>query len=120
MKTKQVKKSTTKTKKVTNPTKKVTKPELSQATKEALDNGKREKLSLNLIDFNPKNRRYHSQKNLEAFAEVLKTRGQIHEIIVVETADGRCKLIAGHRRVKSMRIAGFQTVRANIVILTEA
>lgn len=117
MKTKQAKKSTTKR---VIKTKQTTKPELSQATKEALDNGRRETLSLDLIDFNPNNRKYYSQKNLEAFAEVLKTRGQIHEIVVVETEGKRYKVIAGHRRVKSMRLAEFKTVRANIVILTEA
>lgn len=119
MKTKAIKKSTTKAKRTT-PAKKTAKPELSQATKEALDNGKRDKISLDLIDFNPKNRKYYKQKNLEAFAEVLKKQGQIHEIIVVEIPGGRYKLIVGERRVKSMRIAKFKTIRANIVNVTEA
>lgn len=122
MNTKQVKKSTTKAKKVINTktAKKPAKPELSEATRDVLENGIRKTIDVNLIDDNPKNRKYYKQKDLEDFAKVLKTQGQIHEIVVVETENGRYKLVVGHRRTKSSRIAGLQTIRANIVKLTEA
>jgi ParB/RepB/Spo0J family partition protein len=120
MNTKQIKMSGTKARKVNTNSKKANKPELSAATREALEKGIHESIPLELIDFNPKNRKYYKQNNLESFAEVLKKQGQIHEIIVVNIPGGRFKLIVGERRVKSMRIAKFKTIRANIVNVTEA
>lgn len=122
MKTKQIRKSTTRAKRPrkTKTVKKAVTSELSQATKEALENGVHKTIDVSLIDDNPKNRKYYKQKDLEGFAEVLKRQGQIHEIVVVETEGNRYKLIVGHRRTKSSRIAGLPTIRANIVKLTEA
>jgi ParB/RepB/Spo0J family partition protein len=120
MKTKQIKKTAAKRGKLNTNSSKTAKPELSEGTREALEKGIQKSVALELIDFNPQNRKYYKQKNLESFAAVLKKQGQIHEIIVTEISGGRYKLIVGERRVKSMRIAGFDTIRANIVHVTEA
>jgi ParB family transcriptional regulator, chromosome partitioning protein len=117
METKQIKKSATK--KITTKTKKEKKPDLSEVTRQALKNGIRKYIPLELIDDNPRNRKYYKQRDLEDFAKVLKTQGQFHEVIVVEN-NGRYKLVTGHRRTKSSRIAGLPDIYSNIVIVTEA
>lgn len=55
---------------------------------------------------------------LQELADSLKENGQLQPIIVTDRGDGRFELIAGHRRVEALKLAGINTVNAIVKKLT--
>ena len=57
-------------------------------------------------------------KDMERLVESIKEHGVITPALVRQKENGRYELIAGHRRKRASEIAGFQTLRCDIVELT--
>ena len=57
-------------------------------------------------------------EDMERLVESIKEHGVITPALVRQKENGRYELIAGHRRKRASEIAGFQTLRCDIVELT--
>ena len=57
-------------------------------------------------------------EDMERLVKSIKEHGVITPALVRQKDDGRYELIAGHRRKRASEIAGFQTLRCDIVELT--
>lgn len=55
---------------------------------------------------------------LQELADSLKANGQLQPIIVTARDDGKFELVAGHRRVEALKLAGINTVEAIVKKLT--
>ncbi len=62
----------------------------------------------------------YSRQRLEAFAEQLKEEGLLVRILVRPKADGRYEILAGHNRTSAARLAGWETIPAEIVEADDA
>ena len=76
-------------------------------------------ISLELIDEFPGHPyKVQDDKDMERLVESIKEHGVITPALVRQKENGRYELIAGHRRKRASEIAGFQTLRCDIVELT--
>lgn len=76
-------------------------------------------ISLGLIDEFPGHPyKVQDDEDMERLVESIKAHGVITPALVRQKDDGRYELIAGHRRKRASEIAGFQTLRCDIVELT--
>ena len=76
-------------------------------------------ISLELIDEFPGHPyKVQDDEDMERLVESIKEHGVITPALVRQKDDGRYELIAGHRRKRASEIAGFQTLRCDIVELT--
>lgn len=55
---------------------------------------------------------------LQELADSIRANGQLQPIIVTARDDGKFELIAGHRRVEALKLAGIETVEAIVKKLT--
>ena len=57
-------------------------------------------------------RRRFAQSEIDELAESIKHNGILQPVLVRETPDGKCELIAGERRWRAATLAGLQTIPA--------
>ena len=78
-------------------------------------------IQLNLVDFYPRNyRKFYDPKALSEFSNGMKALGRvISPITVREVISGRFQLVAGERRVRAARLAGFTHIPAVIGNFTD-
>src|SRR5688572_18502638 len=70
-----------------------------------------EEVELSKIDANPEQPRKHfNQAKLEELALSLKERGLVQPIVVKTAQNGRFLIIAGERRFRAARLAGFDKI----------
>jgi len=73
-----------------------------------------DELDINLIDPNPyQPRKEFNQERLQELSESIKKHGLLQPIVVIEH-DDRYILIAGERRLRASKLAGFETIKAII------
>ncbi len=76
-------------------------------------------ISLELIDEFPGHPyKVQDDEDMERLVESIKAHGVITPALVRQKDDGRYELIAGHRRKRASEIAGFKSLRCDIVELT--
>ena len=77
-------------------------------------------ISLDLIDNNPHQTRYHfDQRMLQELAESITANGVVQPIVVRPAADGRYVLVLGERRCRASKLAGRETIPAIIRTVSE-
>lgn len=74
-------------------------------------------LELALIDASPDNTRRRFE-GLEELAHSLEKDGQLQEIVVYPTGDGRYEIVGGERRYRAAKIAKWKTIRARVLNIT--
>ena len=62
--------------------------------------------------------RVQDDEDMDRLVESIKERGVITPAMVRQKEDGRYELISGHRRKRACEIAGFETLRCEVVELT--
>ena len=76
-------------------------------------------IPLELIDDFPDHPyKVRMDEDMMQLIESVKERGVIVPVALRQKEDGRYELISGHRRKKACEIAGFETVRADILDMT--
>ena len=92
------------------------------STQEMRDDEKLAKIRdipLELIDNFPDHPyRVQDDEDMMQLAESIKERGVITPVTVRQKEDGRYELISGHRRKRASELAGFETLRCEVVDLT--
>ena len=73
-----------------------------------------------LIDRNPRQpRRDFDERDLADLAESIKKHGMLQSLVVRQTPNRRFELIAGERRLRAARLAGWEKVPAYILIVDD-
>ena len=76
-------------------------------------------IPLELIDDFPDHPyKVRMDEDMMQLIESVKERGVIVPVVLRQKEDGRYELISGHRRKKACELAGFETVRADILDMT--
>ena len=92
------------------------------STQEMRDDEKLAKIRdipLELIDNFPDHPyRVQDDEDMERLVESIKERGVITPAMVRQKEDGRYELVSGHRRKRASELAGFETLRCEVVELT--
>ena len=92
------------------------------STQEMRDEEKLSKIRdipIDLIDdFRDHPYRVQDDEDMERLVESIKERGVITPAMVRQKEDGRYELVSGHRRKRASQIAGFPTLRCEVVELT--
>ena len=92
------------------------------STQEMRDDEKLAKIRdipLELIDNFPEHPyRVQDDEDMDRLVESIKERGVITPAMVRQKEDGRYELISGHRRKRASELAGFETLRCEVVDLT--
>lgn len=92
------------------------------STQEMRDEEKLSKIRdipIDLIDDFPDHPyRVQDDEDMERLVESIKERGVITPAMVCQKEDGRYELVSGHRRKRASQIAGFPTLRCEVVELT--
>ena len=92
------------------------------STQEMRDDEKLAKIRdipLELIDDFPDHPyRVQDDEDMDRLVESIKERGVITPAMVRQKEDGRYELVSGHRRKRASEIAGFDTLRCEVVELT--
>ena len=92
------------------------------STQEMRDEEKLSKIRdipIDLIDDFPDHPyRVQDDEDMERLVESIKERGVITPAMVRQKEDGRYELVSGHRRKRASQIAGFPTLRCEVVELT--
>ncbi len=78
------------------------------------------RVSLDLIDFYPRNRKQFKPGTLEELAANIRKVDVINAIILRPMAEGRFEVVAGERRVRASRIAGLADIPSRIYELSDA
>ena len=87
--------------------------------REVLEIAKIKDIRLELIDEFPGHPyKVQDDEDMERLVESITEHGVITPALVRQKEDGRYELISGHRRKRASEIAGFQTLRCEIVELT--
>ena len=92
------------------------------STQEMRDDEKLAKIRdipLELIDNFPDHPyRVQDDEDMDRLVESIKERGVITPAMVRQKEDGRYELVSGHRRKRASELAGFETLRCEVVELT--
>ncbi len=92
------------------------------STQEMRDDAKLSKIRdipIELIDDFPDHPyRVQDDEDMERLVESIKERGVITPAMVRQKEDGRYELVSGHRRKRASELAGFETLRCEVVELT--
>ena len=92
------------------------------STQEMRDDAKLAKIRdipLELIDDFPDHPfKVRDDEDMMQLVESVKERGVITPATVRQKEDGRCELVSGHRRKRACELAGFETLRCEVVDLT--
>lgn len=76
-------------------------------------------ISLGDIDPNPDQPRHvFTQESIEQLAQSIRDQGVLQPLLVVDTGDGRYRIVAGERRWRASRVAGLMTVPCVVRDLT--
>ncbi len=77
-------------------------------------------IPIDLIDRNPRQPRLDfDQRELTDLAESIKKHGMLQSLVVRQTPNRRFELIAGERRLRAARLAGWEKVPAHILIVDD-
>ena len=77
-------------------------------------------IPLELIDDYPDHPyKVRDDEDMQQLVESIKSRGVITPATVREKENGRYELVSGHRRKKACELAGFETLRCEVVELTK-
>lgn len=77
-------------------------------------------IPIGLIDRNPRQPRLDfDQRELADLAESIKKHGMLQSLVVRQTPNRRFELIAGERRLRAARLAGWEKVPAHILIVDD-
>ncbi len=72
-------------------------------------------ISLDQIDYNPKNTSIFNMGEIERLASRIKEEGYNDPILVFKKDNGRYEILSGHRRYEAMKYLGEKTIPSNII-----
>ena len=72
-------------------------------------------ISLDQIDYNPKNTAIFNMGEIERLASRIKEEGYNDPILVFKKDNGRYEILSGHRRYEAMKYLGEKKIPANII-----
>ncbi len=79
-------------------------------------------LSIDQIDYNPKNTDLFNMGEIERLAKRIEEEGYNDPILVYQKEDGRYEILSGHRRFEAMKYLGETSIPGNVITdkLTDA